>query len=139
MRYVTFATFFEETSNLDLTNGPNNGTSSHIRDNRIGNPTGSRTGTKNMPSATNTVSQSNINTNTATKNKIDKIAANPQLQEPLDDMDMQELQNTHGINLSTIQDGQPKQINSKIPAAVVRSIGADGKPSFTLMHYKPVQ
>lgn len=145
MNFVNFETFFEHAafSNSSMTNGPTSNQSSHIRDNRIAggpNATGLRTGTKNNPGASNTVSQSNINTQSATKNKIDKIAQNPAAQELLDDMDLQDLQNTHGIDLASMQDNQPLQINSKINAAVVKSIDpTTGQPVFKLMHYKPVQ
>lgn len=140
MPLPTFAIFYEQIMNTAaVTNGPGHSHSSNIRDNRIVDPQGNRTGTKNRPGATNTVSQVNINTQTPTKNKIDGVAASPQKQEVLDDMDVQEIQNTHGIDLSTLQDNQPKQINSRINAAVVRSVGPNGQPIFTLMHYKPTQ
>lgn len=142
MPFISFETFFEQTTDTDITQGPNNSRSSSIRDNRVAggaNATGLRTGTKNNPGATNTVAQSNINTQSQTKNKIDKIAQNPNAQELLSDMDLQEIQNTHGINLNNMQDNQPLQINSKINAAVVRSTDATGKPVYKLMHYQPVQ
>ena len=141
MQFTTFKTFFE-TSNNAIALGANNSRSSHIRDNRIAggaNATGLRTGTKNNPGASNTVAQSNINTQSPTKNKIDKIAQNPAAQEVIGDMDLQEIQNTHGINLNNMQDNQPLQINSKINAAVVKTVDATGKPVYKLMHYKPVQ
>jgi hypothetical protein len=142
MNFITFKTFFEQITNAAITQGANNSNSSHIRDNRVAggaNATGLRTGTKNHPGATNTVAQSNINTQSQTKNKIDKIAQNPAAQEVLGDMDLQEIQNTHGIDLNNMQDNQPLQINSKTNAAVVKSVDATGKPVYKLMHYKPVQ
>lgn len=142
MNFIPFKTFFEQISNDAITKGANNSNSSHIRDNRVAggaNATGLRTGTKNNPGATNTVAQSNINTQSQTSNKIDKIAQNPAAQELLSDLDLQEIQNKHGINLNNMQDNQPLQINSKINAAVVKSVDAAGKPIYKLMHYKPVQ
>jgi hypothetical protein len=57
----------------------------------------------------------------------------------LGDADLQEIQNTHGIDLNNMQDNQPLQINSKINAAVMKSVDATGKPVYKLMHYKPIQ
>ena len=142
MNFVSFRTFFEQINTTAITQGANNSNSSHIRDNRVAggaNATGLRTGTKNNPGATNTVSQSNINTQTSTKNKIDKITQNPAAQEILGDMDLQEIQNTHGIDVNAMQNDQPLQINSKINAAVVKTVDATGKPIYKLMHYKPLQ
>ena len=133
MTFPTFETFFETTSSdpstQKIANDVGYGNSSHVRNSRI---TGS-SANQHM------VSQSNINTQNATKNnKIDKVSTNPAAQEVLNDMDLQEIQNTHGINLSQMQDDQPKQINSKINAAVVKSKDAAGKPMFKLIHYKPI-
>ena len=142
MNFVSFRTFFEQINTTAITQGANNSNSSHIRDNRVAggaNATGLRTGTKNNPGATNTVSQRNINTQTSTKNKIDKITQNPAAQEILGDMDLQEIQNTHGIDVNAMQNDQPLQINSKINAAVVKTVDATGKPIYKLMHYKPLQ
>lgn len=146
MPFVSFETFFENTaadpSAFKIANGPGYNKSSNIRDNRIAggaNATGLRTGTKNNPGATNTVAQSNINTQSMTKNKIDKVTQNPSMQEVLGDADLQEIQNTHGIDLNNMQDNQPLQINSKINAAVMKSVDATGKPVYKLMHYKPIQ
>lgn len=146
MSFVSFETFFETTAadpnSVKLANAPGYNKSPHIRDNRIAggaNSTGLRTGSKNNPGASNTVSQSNINTQTSIKNKIDKVAQNPSTQEVLGDLDLQEIQNTHGIDVSNMQDNQPMQINSKINAAVVRGVDATGKPTYRLMHYKPIQ
>lgn len=139
---MDFKTFFEQITNAAITQGANNSRSSHIRDNRVAggaNATGLRTGTKNNPGATNIVAQSSTNTQSQTKNKIDKIAKNPAAQEVLGDMDLQEIQNKYSIDLNNMQDNQPLQINSKINAAVVRSVDATGKPVYKLMHYKPVQ
>lgn len=139
---MDFKTFFEQITNAAITQGANNSRSSHIRDNRVAggaNATGLRTGTKNNPGAVNTVAQSSINTQSQTKNKIDKIAQNPAAQEVLGDMDLQEIQNKYSIDLNNMQDNQPLQINSKINAAVVKSVDATGKPVYKLMHYKPVQ
>lgn len=142
MNFMDFKTFFEQITNAAITQGANNSRSSHIRDNRVAggaNATGLRTGTKNNPGATNIVAQSSTNTQSQTKNKIDKIAKNPAAQEVLGDMDLQEIQNKYSIDLNNMQDNQPLQINSKINAAVVRSVDATGKPVYKLMHYKPVQ
>ena len=134
MNFPTFQAFFETTASdpsaFKAANGPGYGNSSNVRDNRL-------TGNSSNP---HVVSQSNINTQTATKNnKIDKVTNNPAAQEVLNDLDIQEIQNTHGIDLSQLQNDQPKQINSKINAAVVKSVDAAGKPMFKLIHYKPVQ
>lgn len=134
MNFPTFQVFFETTASdpnaFKIANGPGYGNSSNVRDNRI-------TGNSSNP---HVVSQSNINTQTATKNnKIDKVTNNPAAQEVLNDLDIQEIQNTHGIDLNQLQNDQPKQINSKINAAVVKSVDAAGKPMFKLIHYKPVQ
>lgn len=142
MNFINFKTFFEQITNAAITQGANNSRSSHIRDNRVAggaNATGLRTGTKNNPGADNIVAQSSINTQSQTKNKIDKIAKNPAAQEVLGDMDLQEIQNKYSIDLNNMQDNQPLQINSKINAAVVKSVDATGKPIYKLMHYKPVQ
>lgn len=142
MNFMDFKTFFEQITNAAITQGANNSRSSHIRDNRVAggaNATGLRTGTKNNPGATNIVAQSSTNTQSQTKNKIDKIAHNPAAQEVLGDMDLQEIQNKYSIDLNNMQDNQPLQINSKINAAVVKSVDATGKPVYKLMHYKPVQ
>ena len=139
---MDFKTFFEQITNAAITQGANNSRSSHIRDNRVAggaNATGLRTGTKNNPGATNIVAQSSTNTQSQTKNKIDKITKNPAAQEVLGDMDLQEIQNKYSIDLNNMQDNQPLQINSKINAAVVKSVDATGKPVYKLMHYKPVQ
>ena len=134
MNFPTFQVFFETTASdpnaFKIANGPGYGNSSNVRDNRI-------TGNSSNP---HVVSQSNINTQTATKNnKIDKVTNNPAAQEVLNDLDIQEIQNTHGIDLNQLQNDQPKQINSKINAAVVKSVDPAGKPMFKLIHYKPVQ
>ena len=134
MPFPTFKTFFETTASdpnaFKAANGPGYDKSKHVRDSRIN-------GTSNNQ---HMVAQSNINTQTATKNnKIDKVAGNPAAQEVLNDLDLQEIQNTHGIDLNQMQNDQPKQINAKINAAVVKSVDATGKPMFKLIHYKPVQ
>lgn len=130
---MSFQTFFETTAAdpgaFKLTNTPGHANSSHVRDVRL-------TGNSTNP---HMVSQSNINTQTGTKNKkIDKVSNNPTATEMLDDMDLQEIQNTYGIDLNTVEPNQPKQLNSKINAAVVKTMDATGKPVFNVIHYKPV-
>jgi len=134
MSFPTFRTFFETTASdpsaFKAANGPGYANSSNVRDNRL---------TGKSPNI-HMMSQSNINTQTATKNnKIDKVSNNPTAQETLNDVDLQEIQNTHGIDLNQMQNDQPKQINSKINAAVVKSVDAAGKPMYRLIHYKPIQ
>lgn len=145
MQFPSFETFYEGTADLSsfqAGNGPGYGNSSNVRDSRIAggpNPTGLRTGTKNNPGASNTVSQSNVNTQTPIKNRIDKVSQNPNQEEVLSDMDMQQIQNTNGIDISSMKNDEPMQINSKTNAAVVKSVDATGKPVFKLMHYQPIQ
>jgi len=141
---VSFEEFFYEQTfdrqSFTAANTPGYNNSSHIRDNRLTNPTGNRTGSKNNPGATNTVSQSNINTSTQTKNKIDRVTQNPASEEILGDMDIQEIQNTNGIDLNGINDNEPVQVNSKLPVAVVRTLNpANNQPVYKLIHYKSVQ
>jgi hypothetical protein len=135
MSFPTFEAFFETTATDPSINKAINGygdgnAAGKMRTSRI-------TGTSNNP---NLLAQSSINTQTATKNnKIDKVANNPAAQEVLNDLDLQEIQNTHGIDLNQMQNDQPKQVNAKINAAVVKSVDAAGKPMYRLIHYKPVQ
>jgi hypothetical protein len=134
MSFPTFKTFFETTASdpsaFKVANGPGYANSKNVRDNRL---------TGNSPNI-HMMSQSNINTQTATKNnKIDKVSKNPTAQEILNDVDLQEIQNTHGIDLNQMQNDQPKQVNAKINAAVVKSMDAAGKPIYKLIHYKPIQ
>ena len=58
----------------------------------------------------------------------------------LGDMDIQEIQNTNGIDLNGINDNEPVQVNSKLPVAVVRTLNpANNQPVYKLIHYKSVQ
>lgn len=135
MSFPTFKAFFETTASDPTVNNAVNGygdgnAAGKMRTSRI-------TGTSKNP---NLLAQSSINTQTATKNnKIDKVAKNPAAQEVLNDLDLQEIQNTHGIDLNQMQNDQPKQVNAKINAAVVKSVDATGKPIYRLIHYKPIQ
>jgi hypothetical protein len=135
MSFPTFKAFFETTASDPSINAAVNGygdgnAAGKMRTSRI-------TGTSKNP---NLLAQSSINTQTATKNnKIDKVANNPTAQEVLNDLDLQEIQNTHGIDLNQMQNDEPKQVNSKINAAVVKSVDAAGKPMYRLIHYKPIQ
>ena len=135
MPFPTFKTFFETTASdpnaFKAANGPDyNKSAGHVRASRIN-------GTSNNP---HMVAQSSINTQTATKNKIDKVANNHTSQEVLNDLDLQEIQNTNGINLSQMQNNVPEQVNAKIKrAAVVKTVDATGKPIYKLIHYKPIQ
>lgn len=135
MSFPTFKAFFETTASDTTINTTVNGygdgnAAGKMRTSRI-------TGTSKNP---NLLAQSSINTQTATKNnKIDKVASNPSAQEVLNDLDLQEIQNTHGIDLNQMQNDEPKQVNAKINAAVVKSVDATGKPMYRLIHYKPIQ
>jgi hypothetical protein len=135
MSFQTFKAFFETTASDSsinkITNGYGDGNAAgKMRTSRI-------TGTSKNP---NLLAQSSINTQTSTKNnKIDKVANNPAAQEVLNDLDLQEIQNTHGIDLNQMQNDEPKQVNAKINAAVVKSVDAAGKPMYRLIHYKPIQ
>ena len=138
----TFEVFWETTSTdpsaVKATNGPTTGITSHVRDNRIAGTQANR-----VSGQTNLVSQSNINTQTATKNqKIDQIVQNPSMQADLDDNDVNEVQTNYGINVNdpNFKDNEVRQVNSKIPVGVLKTgqRNAAGKPIFRFV-YSPQQ
>ena len=140
MNFIPFKTFFEQTTDTAITNGSNL-YGSAMPTNRISNGPDARGNRTKNPQQT--VPNVHVNTNTRAENefdnKLNKVTQNPTAQEVLGDGDLQNLQNTHGINVNSMQDNQPLQINSKLNAAVVRSTDANGKPVYKLMHYKPAQ